>query len=1097
MSHRLRQAWFGLLLLLSTAQPWAMEKPYLRLNPNIHTGMLNRIAINPSETMVATVSDDKTVRLWELPGGRPLRVLRPPIGEGNEGKLFTVSFAPTRQVLATGGWAKGTYRGFGQHNIYLFDVSSGEILERLGGLDNVVLHLDFSPDGAYLVGALSGQNGIRVWNTEDWTELFRDDAYAGDSYWAEFSQDSQFLASTSLDGMVRLYSRATNQLVAKRKSPGSGQPFTITFSPNGQRLAVGFLDTSRIAILSAKDLSVRQWVLTREGGAGDLFIAAWGRDGKSLFAGGGYTKGIMHSILRWQGPLLEAPQVWPVSANTLMDLKPLRNQNLVFASATPSLGMLDAQGKAIFHHDRETVYFNRIFPQGLLISDNAHVVQFEHRTSAHKKILRFSLTDRRLSEVLPSPPSSPDSYETPAPTTPDLAPPAPPPQPKTLSVKDAQQLLMDKGHFPGPIDNQLGPLTQTALRKFQRTNQLPETGKLDASTIAALLIQRQNPTPQPVVFPPPPVEKPVAVHPPLLSAPNLELKSWKNSEQPRLNDQPLSLTKNDTSISYAFAPNGESFILGTRFRMYLYDKHGKEQWRQNSPGIVWAVNIAANGSVFVAAFSDGTIRMYRLGDGVELLALYPHADGRRWIAWTPEGYYAAATGSDKLLGWHLNNQLVEAADFYPFRSLRRKYYRPEKLMHILRENEGNIFTTKPPKTTSNETTSVSGKTEQPTFPTQFPPRVLLLSPENGTKIPSQQTEIKYRLRFHGDTSPPDMRFMVNGRPFTTIKAQRALDESMEHAPMGEQTVTLTLPPHDIELAILAENVHGVSPPEIVSLQWTGEEAPELPGSLYVLSVGISDYASDTLGDIPRARNDAIEFAAAWEKQTAHFHEVKVKYLENGSYADIKEGLDWLRKVIAEDLVLVFIAGHSLQHSDDRKNTYYFLPADASPASNTISSSVLMEAFGDLPAKVILFVDSANFPMLMTQSEKLSPADIDGLANDLSSPENGVIVFSSTVGTQYSHRLPNQPRGIFTAMIVEALAGKGDLNQDGKLMLSELDKYVSENSSEHSRGKQTPVLAMPETMQDFPLIGGHGAAILTQDALGTTGSTEQNNATFSH
>ena len=62
------------------------------------------------------------------------------------------------------------------------------------------------------------------------------------------------------------------------------------------------------------------------------------------------------------------------------------------------------------------------------------------------------------------------------------------------------------------------------------------------------------------------------------------------------------------------------------------------------PGIVWAVNITGDGRLVVAAYGDGTIRWHRMTDGVELLAFMPLADRTNWVAWTPEGFYAATAG---------------------------------------------------------------------------------------------------------------------------------------------------------------------------------------------------------------------------------------------------------------------------------------------------------------------------------------------------------------------------------------------------------------------------------------------------------------------
>jgi hypothetical protein len=57
-------------------------------------------------------------------------------------------------------------------------------------------------------------------------------------------------------------------------------------------------------------------------------------------------------------------------------------------------------------------------------------------------------------------------------------------------VRSAQQALNDRGFDAGPVDGQWGPSTQAALRDFQQSNGLPQTGSLDARTINALGVAR-------------------------------------------------------------------------------------------------------------------------------------------------------------------------------------------------------------------------------------------------------------------------------------------------------------------------------------------------------------------------------------------------------------------------------------------------------------------------------------------------------------------------------------------------------------------------------------------------------------------------------
>lgn len=49
-------------------------------------------------------------------------------------------------------------------------------------------------------------------------------------------------------------------------------------------------------------------------------------------------------------------------------------------------------------------------------------------------------------------------------------------------VRDAQIALRDAGYEPGRIDGVMGPTTQAAIREFQASYGLPQTGRLDQPT---------------------------------------------------------------------------------------------------------------------------------------------------------------------------------------------------------------------------------------------------------------------------------------------------------------------------------------------------------------------------------------------------------------------------------------------------------------------------------------------------------------------------------------------------------------------------------------------------------------------------------------
>jgi peptidoglycan hydrolase-like protein with peptidoglycan-binding domain len=63
-------------------------------------------------------------------------------------------------------------------------------------------------------------------------------------------------------------------------------------------------------------------------------------------------------------------------------------------------------------------------------------------------------------------------------------------RPQENVVRDAQIALRNAGYEPGRIDGIMGPKTQQAIREFQISHGLPQTGTLDATTQQQLFAAR-------------------------------------------------------------------------------------------------------------------------------------------------------------------------------------------------------------------------------------------------------------------------------------------------------------------------------------------------------------------------------------------------------------------------------------------------------------------------------------------------------------------------------------------------------------------------------------------------------------------------------
>src|SRR4051812_38107776 len=162
----------GVSLLAPAPAHAQTTSPILRVETGMHTTLIRRVAVDTPRNRLITASDDKTIRVWQMPEARLLKTLRVPMDEGHEGQLFGVAVSPDGTQIAAGGWTGWDWEGKG--SIYVFDLATGDLVRRLGGLDETVSALVWSPDGQFLAVGLQGHGGLRVLRADNGTVVASD-----------------------------------------------------------------------------------------------------------------------------------------------------------------------------------------------------------------------------------------------------------------------------------------------------------------------------------------------------------------------------------------------------------------------------------------------------------------------------------------------------------------------------------------------------------------------------------------------------------------------------------------------------------------------------------------------------------------------------------------------------------------------------------------------------------------------------------------------------------------------------------------------------------------------------------------------------------
>ena len=214
-----------------------------------HTGIIWELAFSQDGEMLASVSSDKTAKVWDWQNGDLLRTLDFP------GEVASVRFSPDGQSLAVGGVDEPQNQILNAA-IWTFAVDTWEPQTKFSEFWNISA-LVYSPDGSTLVGGGTSRN-LQVWRADDPDPVFTLN-HAHQVSVAVITPDGSTLATATCtgdvngectEGSVWLWDLSTGRLIRKV----TGLPniiVNLAYTADGSTLIVGsrdgtlrFLDTS-------------------------------------------------------------------------------------------------------------------------------------------------------------------------------------------------------------------------------------------------------------------------------------------------------------------------------------------------------------------------------------------------------------------------------------------------------------------------------------------------------------------------------------------------------------------------------------------------------------------------------------------------------------------------------------------------------------------------------------------------------------------------------------------------------------------------------------------------------------------------------------
>lgn len=982
--------------------------PVLRIEASLHSGDITSLDVDLGERFVVTGSADKTVRVWDLGTGKLLQTIRPPIGEGREGMIQTVAISPDGKTVAAGGDIGFAWEG--TWSLYVFDRESGALIKRIGGLPQPAVQLAFSRDGIVLAAGLKGKGGIRVYQAADYRQVGADSDYGNPNYDGTVTglafDDAGNLVTVALDEELRRYDDKV-KLIEKRRTY-LARPSSVAISPDG----------NSIVIMSRETGDNRQLKREKGGFAGVSTAKLIGsRDafgGLVAFARGG-------ELMHFGGFEEEGSGYFDKADKTGMEHKTFKNVGLLY---------LDGVGYA---DDRVPFLFR----------GNGEYVTAYIRS---RPIALRGLKDGGLLYA------TADSF--------GVLRPQKDPTPKRGSFENTTGKIIGmvtEVRRPAPLccGGPVGSLRMSrdaaTLEFADRSGDRPEkAGRwrfgLATGTLTELKGEQSSGGED--------------FQPPRTIARGMHLSEWENSERPVLNERPLPLSKGERSKAIAIPPDGKTVLVGTSHFIRLFNQDGSQRWQTQAEAGVSGLNIAADGKLAVASLEDGTLRWLRLSDGALMASLYIADAPRRWVLWSPKGYFDASPGADSLIGWHVNQGKDKAALFYPASQFFEQFYRPDLVAEVVGSGETDV-----------QVLVRLGEKERVNLQAglKLPPRVAILSPKQGEQFDKDEIDIQVQAQDQGG-GVDEIRLFHNGKAVGG-DARGISVSATGSGPAKAFRIRLVEGPNVFRAVALSKDRIEGHPAELTVLL----KGAARPATLHLLLVGINEYKNPGLNlnyAIPDAKG-VVEFFGPG--RATLFKDVKRHelYDKAATKAAIVGKFKDLEKSAAQDVVVIYLAGHG----ESIGNTWYFVPYEVTMPEQDdrlkeqgLSSSELNEYVAKIGAqKILLLMDACKSGTAMAAFAARGLEDRKALAQLARSA--GVHVIAASTKDQFAAEVKDLGHGVFTYTLLDGLSGKADGSpKDNTITVRELLSYVEsrlpEVTEQYKQQAQYPVV--DSRGMDFPL-----------------------------
>ncbi len=506
---------------------------------------------------------------------------------------------------------------------------------------------------------------------------------------------------------------------------------------------------------------------------------------------------------------------------------------------------------------------------------------------------------------------------------------------------------------------------------------------------------------------------------------------------------------------------GES---GTDFTIKHYSaKTGKLKTTfPGHSGFVFDVEFV-NGKMLTASI-DGVIKIWTLdGKSTEPAGMLIPLSNDQYVVTTPAGLFDATPEAMNLLHYVKEGELIN------LEQIKESYYEPKLFSKLLELNSEPIRT-------SDNLANV-----------KLHPKLSLKHPlkndgKLGINLGNNGGGIgRVIILINGKEVSSDVRSGANSKPDAS---SLEIDYDItDHPFLYNDRVN--------KITIKAYNTDGTLSTDEKSLYVFGEEKSLEAPNLYAVIAGSSDYDGESL-DLKFAAKDATDLANALQLSAAKYlgtEKTNITLLTTDqeeskwpTKANIRKAFEnYQTKAKANDILLVYLSGHGVNHAGDMSDFYYLTcTAGSGDMNNTvlreeaaISSSEFTEYIKAVPAlKQILIIDACHSGRLASSlaSSRSAMSSTQIRALERMKDRTGLFVLAGSAADAVSYETTLYGQGLLTYSLLFGMKGAA-LRDNEFIDVLDLFQFAANKVPELAEeigGIQKPEIRVPEDGKSFDI-----------------------------